>query len=187
MTERNVDLYHTTSYLSPRRIGGGNATRKALYATALWLGALQAQAQDSASATVVAEIAPAAISLQNTGGLHFGRILPFGRRGNVTVHANGYTVATNAYMLDASAARAASWIVNGTPGAAYRVVLPTTLSVDNGNASMTLSWIFRSGPSALTLDGSGTGAFTVGAVLDVGANQAPGTYLGVLPVTVAYE
>lgn len=152
-----------------------------------YLAALQAQAQDSASATVVAEIAPAAISLQNTGGLHFGRILPYGRRGNVTVHANGYTLATNAYLLDASAARAASWTVSGTPGAPYRVVLPATLTVDNGSDSMTLSWIFRSGAATLALDGSGAGAFTVGAVLDVGANQAPGTYLGVLPVTVGYE
>lgn len=153
----------------------------------LCIAALQAQAQDSANATVVAEIAPAAISLQNTGGLHFGRILPYGRRGNVTVHANGYTVAINSYMLDDSAVRAASWIVNGTPGAPYRVILPTTLTVDNGSESMILSWIFRSGPASLALDATGTSAFTVGAVLDVGANQAPGTYLGVLPVTVGYE
>lgn len=187
MKERNIGLDDAALHRSRHHGSGGIAARLALCATALWLAAFQALAQDNASATVVAEIAPAAISLQNTGGLHFGRILPFGVRGNVTVHANGYTVATNSYMLDASAARAASWVVSGTPGAPYRVVLPTTLSVDNGNASMTLSWIFRSGPSTLTLDGSGAGAFTVGAVLDVGANQAPGTYLGVLPVTVSYE
>lgn len=147
----------------------------------------QAFAQSQNSATINANIAPAPLTLQNTGGLHFGRILPYGRRGNVTVHANGYTVAINSYMLDDSAVRTASWVVSGTPRAPYRVVLPTTLTVDNGSASMTLSWIFRSGPASMALDASGAGTFTVGAVLDVGANQAPGTYLGVLPVTVGYD
>lgn len=154
---------------------------------ALFLIATRADAQESAGATISADIAPMSITLQNTGGLHFGRILPFGRRGNVTVHANGYPTASNAYIVDTTEIRAASWTVNGIPGAPYRVVLPASLTVENGNASMTLSWIFRSGPASPTLDANGAGAFTVGAVLDIGANQTPGTYQGLLPVTVGYE
>lgn len=144
-------------------------------------------AQQQAAATAQVEVETRVITLRNTGGLHFGRILPYGRNGNITVHANGYPVASNALLVDASAVRAASREVNGTPGAPCRVALPANVIVivDNGNAQMTISSLFRSGAGQRALDASGNGAFTVGGVLDVGANQPAGHSAGTFAVTVS--
>ena len=139
-------------------------------------------AQQQATATFQVEVETRAITLRNTGGLHFGRILPYGRNGNITVHANGDPVASNALLVDASAA---SREVNGTPGAPCRVALPASVIVDNGDAQMTISSLFRSGASQRALDASGNGAFTVGGVLGVGANQPAGHYAGTFAVTVS--
>ena len=144
-------------------------------------------AQEHATASIQVEVETRAITLRNTGGLHFGSILPYGRNGNITVHANGYPVATNALLTDASAVRAASWEVGGAPGAPYQVALPANVIVDNGDAQMTISSLFRSGASQLALDATGNGAFTVGGILDVGANQPAGHYAGTFVVTVSYD
>lgn len=168
--------------VSESRRHRGRAAMLALFAV---LPSPAVLAQQQAATTVQVEVETRAITLRNTGGLHFGRILPYGRNDNITVHTNGSPVASNALLVDASAVRAASREVNGTPGAPCRVALPASVIVDNGNAQMTISSLFRSGAGQLALDASGNGAFTVGGILDVGANQPAGHYAGNFAVTVS--
>lgn len=155
---------------------------------ALLLGlSVEAYAQQSATSTIRVEVESRAITLANVAGLNFGKVLPYGSPGTVWVFANGTHSAANAFVSDATNIQASSWVVTGIPGAPYAVTLPTSVTINNGTENMTINNFARSGSSQLALDAGGNGNFTVGARLNVGANQPAGIYTGTFNVTVNYN
>lgn len=160
--------------------------KKFLLAVAL-LGLSANAAAQTASSTINVEIESRAITLTNTGGLNFGKVLPYGSAGYVYVGTNGVGSASNAFISDATNVRASSWDVSGIPGAPYAVTLPTSVVISNGTENMTVTSFARSGASQLYLDAAGNNSFNVGARLNVGANQPVGIYTGTFNVTVSYN
>ena len=162
--------------------------KKFLLAVAL-LGLSANAAAQTASSTINVEIESRAITLVNNGGLDFGKVLPYGSAGTVTVYNNGTSAASNAFISDRTSIRASSWAVTGIPGAPYGVTLPSSVVISNGTVNMTVNAFERSGSpfTSLTLDAAGNGSFTVGARLNVGANQPVGVYAGTFNVTVSYN
>lgn len=160
--------------------------KKFLLAVAL-LGMSANAAAQTASATIDVEIESRAITLTNTGGLNFGKVLPYGSAGYVYVSTNGVGSTSNAFISDATNIRASSWAVNGIPGAPFAVNLPTSVVISNGTENMTITSFNRSGATQLYLDAAGNNSFNVGARLNVGANQPVGVYTGTFNVTVNYN
>lgn len=161
--------------------------KKFLLAVAL-LGLSANAAAQTASSTIDVEIESRAITLANTGGLNFGKVLPYGSAGNIYINPNsGAPSASNAFISDATNIRASSWAVTGIPGAPYAVTLPTSVVISNGTENMTVNTFGRSGASQQYLDAAGNSSFNVGARLNVGANQPVGIYTGTFNVTVSYN
>jgi spore coat protein U-like protein len=160
--------------------------RKIALAAALLLLAGNATAQ-TATSTVTVEVESRAITLANVAGLNFGTILPYGSAGSVFVYSNGTYATSNAFISNATGIAASAWAVTGVPGAPYAVTLPNSVTITNGTETMTVNSFSRSGGGQLNLDAAGNGTFTVGARLNVGANQPAGTYAGTFNVTVNYN
>ena len=158
--------------------------------------AASAFAQVTANATATATIVTP-ITLANAGtDLSFGNVIPSATlAGTVVVAPDGtptYTNVTASASPSATATvTAAAFDVTGTPGAAYSVTLPVADVTLTGPTSTMVANTFTNNPSgaALILDATlGTQSFTVGATLDVGINQAAGTYLSApFTVTVNYN
>lgn len=131
-------------------------------------------------------------SIVSTGDLSFGSFAAIsgGAGGTIVVAPNGSrTAPLGGVMLIANAATsAATFMVTGTPGAAYSISLPldSTVSLTDGNGhSMTIN-SFASNPSATGTLFAGTQVLSVGATLAFGSNQLPGSYSGDFSVTVNY-
>jgi hypothetical protein len=145
-------------------------------------------AAQTASATIDVEIESRTLTLANTGGLNFGKIVPYGSGGAIYVNPiDGVPSANNAFISDATDIRVSTWVVSGIPGAPYAVTLPTSVAISNGPNTMNVRTFGRSGQTLLFLDAAGNGSFNVGAALHVGANQAAGIYTGTFNVTVSYN
>jgi hypothetical protein len=149
-------------------------------------GAQQNSATTSAnaSATIVT-----AISLTKTADLNFGAVVAGGTSGTVVLTAAGARSATGGTTLGNTAgASAAAFTVAGQPSATYTITLPASTTITfGGSATMTVN-NFTSSPSGTgTLSGGGSQTLSVGATLQVGASQEPGTYTGSFNVTVAYN
>ncbi len=156
-------------------------------AVAMLLLAGNAAAQ-TATSTVTVQVESRAITLTNVAGLNFGTILPYGSAGSVFVNSNGTYSTSNAFISNATGVAPSAWAVTGVPGAPYAVTLPNSVTITNGTETMTVNSFSRSGGSGqLNLDAAGNGSFTVGARLNVGANQPAGTYAGTFNVTVNYN
>ena len=144
--------------------------------------------QSSASANATARII-APISITNSTALNFGDIVPSGVTGTVVVSAASARTNTGGATLGSGASvSAATFAVGGQAGATYAITLPTSVTITSGANNMTVN-AFTSSPSSTGLipGGGGTQTLTVGATLNVGANQATGTYAGSFNVTVAYN
>jgi hypothetical protein len=76
--------------------------------------------------------------------------------------------------------------VGGGFHASYAVTLPETVMVKSAAAEIAISG-FRASGGAGQHASDGTGTFGVGASVSIPAGQAPGTYTGSYPVTIAYN
>ncbi len=145
-------------------------------------------AAQTASATIDVEIESRTLTLANTGGLNFGKIVPYGSAGTVYVNPiNGAPSANNAFISNPTDIRVSTWVVTGIPGAPYAVTLPSSVAISNGTHTMSVGTFGRSGQTLLFLDAAGNGSFNVGAALQIGANQPAGIYTGTFNVTVSYN
>lgn len=79
----------------------------------------------------------------------------------------------------------AIFAVAGKKNTAFTITLPGSITLDSGGNSMTLN-TFTSNPAVGLLDSAGAATITVGATLQVGANQATGSYTGLFDITVNY-
>lgn len=135
-------------------------------------------------------IAP--ISLVNTGSknLDFGTISRSSASGSVTVTADGLRSSSGGVsILTSSLFSAAPFSVSGENNSSFNITLPDNDDVKmirtGGTEEMEVTNFTHN--SGLVLSGSGTATFSVGATLNLDADQVAGDYTGSFNVTIAYQ
>ncbi|WP_310384046.1 DUF4402 domain-containing protein [Roseateles sp.] len=129
----------------------------------------------------------AAQNVVRTAGLSFGSFLA-GHGGSVQVSSNGRWSKSGGVILlgQGSGAAAAQFIITGSSGAGYTIGLPADHSVlltsANGHSLAVNGFIASLNELGPTLK-----ELRIGASLNVGANQAAGTYSGNYNITVEYQ
>ena len=128
------------------------------------------------------------ITLSKGTDLRFGELFVGPSSGTCIVTPEGARSSSGGVGLGGSfSTGAASFTVGGDPLAAFSVTLPGSADMTNGGDGMTVD-AFTSDPTgAGQLDALGSQTLNIGATLNVGANQAPGSYSGLFNVTVAYN
>jgi hypothetical protein len=123
-------------------------------------------------------------TLTNTRGLDFGKFVAR-TGGTVVISPTGARTSTGAVILvNSSSANSASFTVgssgNGKPVKTVTFSLPsdTAVRLTSGSDSMAVTTFVSSPAAGISNNFSSTPTVTVGATLQVGANQAPGTYSG---------
>ena len=127
------------------------------------------------------------IAISNTAGMEFGKFVA-GSGGTVTVSPGGVRSASGSVVLVSSGAGAAAQlVVSGDANLTYAISLPAAGTLVNGANTMAVN-TFTSSPSPTgTLGAGGRQTLSVGATLNVGSNQATGSYSGAFDVTVNYN
>lgn len=135
-------------------------------------------------------IAP--ISISNTGStnLDFGTIIRSSVAGTVTVTPAGQRTFTGGVsVLSSSLFTAAPFSVSGENSAGFNLTLPDNDDVKmtrtGGTEKMKVTNFTHN--SGLVLSSSGTATFSVGATLNLDADQVAGDYTGSFNVTIAYQ
>ncbi|HRZ42583.1 MAG TPA: DUF4402 domain-containing protein [Bacteroidales bacterium] len=132
------------------------------------------------------------IAIQKTVDLNFGKIVPSTTAGTVVVTpagARNFTGGAQVFLNDQTFA-AAEFTVTGEANATYSITINnSSFTVTNGANSMTVNTISTSPTPTGTLSAGGTQTLSVGATLNVDANQAAGQYSNTnsLQITVAYN
>ncbi len=163
-----------------------------LTAGALLLGMLApaptfaATASGTGTATIVTPL-----SLVNTEALRFGSVIPSAAPGTVTIdaftEARTVTGGVTAYGGTTSAAKFSGLT---SPPSHLKIDVPNgsiTITRVGGTETMTVSNFELNGDKNDWVPANTLFEFQVGARLNVGANQAPGTYVGTFDVTVTYR
>ncbi len=162
---------------------------------ALAFGATSAQAA-TGTATARAKILRQ-LTVTSDRDLNFGTIVTGTAAGNVVVSSAGAVTTcgvTGSGGVCAGTSTSARFNVSGAGAQIVTVSLPTASFNITNTAGDTMAVSSLSGSAAtVTLSGTfgaaaaGTGSFTVGGSLGVGANQADGDYAGTFNVTVNYQ
>jgi hypothetical protein len=131
------------------------------------------------------------LSLVNTAPLSFGAVIPSAAAGTVTIdpftEARTVTGGVTAYGGTVSAAKFSGLT---TAPSHLKIDLPNgsiTLTRVGGTETMQVNNFELNGDKNDWVSGNTLFEFQVGGRLMVGANQAPGTYLGTFSVTVTYR
>lgn len=160
-------------------------------------------AQASLSGKLRAEIT-SQISITDNSGLPGGTTLDFGSLAVSTTSSGTCSVSTlnvrttggGVNPITSTSSSNASFLVNGSMSRTYAITLPlaaVTVTRAAGTETMTID-NFAARPVSAgvdqltgTLSNLGADTFTVGARLNVNANQADGVYEGTFNITVAYN
>lgn len=160
-------------------------------------------AQASLSGKLRAEIT-SQISITDNSGLPGGTTLNFGSlavsatsSGTCSVSTlNVRTTGGGVNPISSTSSSTASFLVNGSMNRTYAITLPVaavTVTRTTGAETMTID-NFSARPVSAgadqltgTLSNLGADTFTVGARLNVNANQTDGVYEGTFNITVAYN
>ena len=136
-----------------------------------------ANAQSTAYATTTAVLVTP-ISIAKTTDMHFGTVAASSTAGTVVLdYANGRTKTGGASLPTGGVAvTTAVFTVTGQGSSGFSVAIPTLpVTLSNGVQTMTVTNFLCDAGAATTLSG-GTKVLNVGATLNVGADQAAGTY-----------
>lgn len=148
----------------------------------------QATASAPASATIVTPI-----GITKMVDMNFGNIAVKGTAGTVVLSTAGVRTPSGGVTLPATAGTvaAASFTVSGEGAYTYSITLPTSLTISDAAATPNTMTIdaFTSNPSGTGALTAGSQVLTVGATLNVGANQVTGAYTNAtgFDVTVNYN
>lgn len=141
----------------------------------------------AATATVAS-----ALSITAATALGFGSFVPDTTAATVVIAPQSASFRSrtgNISLLDSGAGAPSTVSVSGAPNMTFSVNLPTTpvtLSGPNASAMTMTNFTSNLGAAKGTVGGGGTASFLVGATLNVGASQTPGSYTGSFSVTVSY-
>lgn len=144
----------------------------------------------SGAATAATITGNATVLIQNTIGtsqtqqMNFATVSPTANPGVVTLSPAG--VASSSTLDTYGTGAAGKFNIVAQPSTLLNISFSNG-TVSNGSESMTLdNFTSTSIPASNTTDSSGLLALSVGANLNVGANQPSGTYNGTYTVTVSY-
>ncbi|MFL6672229.1 MAG: DUF4402 domain-containing protein [Massilia sp.] len=145
-----------------------------------------------AALLLAAGFAHAKQTFTTTRSLVFGRFVA-GTGGTIVLTPAGARTRTGGVALVPSTVSSASFSYNDNAAnkasAAVIISLPpdgnVTLTSAGGSMALT-AFTSNPAPGAGVLSG-GSLTFTVGATLNVGANQPTGSYTGSLPITIQYQ
>ncbi len=127
-----------------------------------------------------------ALTVTNNTNLNFASIVPDAAAGTVAIDVAGArTCAAN--LTCTGTTSAADFTVVGTANSTYTVTLPADANIASGANTMLVDNFVSSLTGETGTLISGTDSFQLGATLNVGANQATGTYAGTFTVTVEYN
>lgn len=142
----------------------------------------------TANATATAEVL-APITITKTVDMSFGDLYADNLAiGTVALGTDGTRTAGGAVTLGPTGGAAATFTLTGTASAAYSITLPgVAVQLDSGANNMLVDTFVHDAGGAPALDGTGNGTFNVGATLNVGINQAAGTYVGNFDVIANYN
>ena len=128
------------------------------------------------------------ITESGTQKLNFGMFVAGTALNYITVSPAGVRTFTGGIKLLGSGASADLFTVTGdTSNPSFSITLPgSAVTLTSGSYTMTVD-TFTSTPSGTGTMSSGTLNITVGARLNVGANQHAGAYTGSYTITVAYH
>jgi len=150
------------------------------------------QASSTAASVGIDAKIIAPISISNTGSttLNFGTVVRSSTLGTITVTADGERSATGgAAALGSSAFSAAPFSASGENNADFTIALPddddVVLTREGGTEKMEVTNFGHN--SGLVLSGSGVATFSVGATLNLDADQVAGDYSGSFSVTINYQ
>ena len=137
----------------------------------------------SATATATAVIV-SPITIARTADMSFGNIIADADGGTVVlVPAGTRTLNGLTSPSIVGTVTAASFTVTGLIDATYAITLPPNHTINSGANSMVVN-TFTSTPSGTGTLTGGTETLNVGATLNVGLNQASGTYTNAAGFTV---
>lgn len=158
------------------------------------------------AAPVMAATAPAnaeisvvrPLSFIKVDDLDFGKVIPATIAGQVTLAPTGARTATNGIVLVGNTQQPASFAGDGTVNQRVDISLGSnTINLTGPGPSMQVNtFVIGSTPTAVLTTtptrfriASATGIFQfpVGATLEVGASQPPGTYTGTWTITLQYQ
>lgn len=155
------------------------------FSVVLFAFAAGAFAQSSSATATATAVIVSPITLTRVADMSFGNIIADVDGGTVLLVPAGTRTLTGLTSPSLpGTVTAASFNVTGLANATYAITLPATHDISNGVQSMTVN-AFTSTPTPTgTLDAAGTQTINVGATLNVGANQASGTYTNAAGFTV---
>lgn len=130
------------------------------------------------------------IGITKTIDMSFGNIAVISA-GTVVLDPSGSRIGTGGVTLPAitGSVTSASFDVTGGVNLTYAITLPLNCIISSGANTMTID-TFTSTPSVTgALSGTGTQQLKIGATLNIGGAQAPGTYISgtPFPITVNYN
>lgn len=155
---------------------------------AIGLAAAPAHAQNSGGQVVINVLTP--LGVVQIDDLDFGMIIPAATPGSVTINRNDGTCTPDVVILSGTDCRRAEFFVLGDPNVQVQIShdsAPITLTRQGGGATMVMDQLRHNGGRNKRLDAAGELTFYMGGRLQVGANQAPGTYDANFTVTVEYR
>jgi hypothetical protein len=162
--------------------------RLSLMAALLPITAAAAAAPGTASSNgTVTVLGP--LTLLKRGDLDFGTLAVTTAGTAVIDPLSGGRSATGGVIPAGSGFHPATFTGTGNRNSVVNIRLPnkpTTVTRAGGTETMTVSNWTLDGKSNRKVPPSQTFDFAVGATLMVGANQAPGTYVGTFDVTIQY-
>ena len=142
----------------------------------------------SDNADIVAEVV-STLSIFNRSGMVFGDIAASNSPGTVVLDATGSRLVTGGTFVNSTVSSGpAMFDVSGIPNAVYAITLPVSVVLTGASGNSMVVDKFTSQPADTGLtDPGGQQNLYVGGTLNVGSNQAVGSYSGLMTVTVVYN
>ncbi len=131
----------------------------------------------------------APLEIANTTSLYFGTIAPgLDQDGVVKVGYSGDKACGSSLTCLTNDHTAAQFTVSGEDGMIYIIQVPSAIELSNGSGdTMTVSSFESSSFADQGVLTGGTHTFSMGAELQVAANQPTGDYVGTFAVAVEYN
>jgi hypothetical protein len=170
--------------------------RSGVFFAALALGWGPAQAAPVTGDAQIAVVTP--LSFIQVENLDFGRVIPSGTAGTVTLSPANVRTSAGGVTLVGTDYQNAKFAGQGTILQRVRInITPSTITLTGPGAPMTVTNVtigpdgtllqLGASPNYLILSPTGIFWFNVGGRLNVGANQAAGYYSGTFNATLDYQ
>ena len=164
--------------------------KQILFILLLTVLSINAFSQATATASVTVNVI-APITITKTIDMNFGNIAVGNTLGTVKLTPAGVRTSTGGVVLPSltGTVNAASFNVTGQSGTTYSITLPSgSITLKSGSNTITCdTWSSSPTPNGMLTGGAQT--LTVGATLNLTANQSNGSYVSTTPfaVTVNYN